>query len=138
MAKVREKMSLEYLMRMSVMAFAIFGVAFIAGALTPVAAEESYPWCVQADVLHCYYMTREQCEMTVDYHGFCVTNPEMPSQSNEAARGQDFKRFSHADMSTASNAGRAQISHSCRQKTPSAFCESRSTYPGQDRAGRSP
>jgi hypothetical protein len=57
MAKVRKKMSLKYFMRMRVMAFAIFGAVFVAGTATPAAAEESYPWCVQGGVLHCYYMT---------------------------------------------------------------------------------
>lgn len=79
-------MSFKYLVRMSVMAFGIFGAAFVAGRPTPGAAENSYPWCVQGEVLHCYYMTREQCEMTVDYHGFCVANPDVLSQSNKAAR----------------------------------------------------
>ena len=79
-------MSLKYFMRMSVIVFGLFGAAFVAGAPTPGAAEESYPWCVQGSVLRCYYMTREQCEMTVDYHGFCVANPEVSSRSNEAAR----------------------------------------------------
>jgi hypothetical protein len=37
---------------------------------------DSYPWCVQGSNLHCYYMNREQCEETVDYHGFCVPNPD--------------------------------------------------------------
>jgi hypothetical protein len=36
----------------------------------------SYPWCIQGSILRCYYMSREQCEQTVDYHGFCVANPE--------------------------------------------------------------
>ena len=40
-------------------------------------AEESYSWCAQGSLLHCYYMTREQCEQTVDYHGFCVPNPDV-------------------------------------------------------------
>lgn len=40
------------------------------------ASEQSYPWCAQGDTLHCYYMNREQCEQTVDYHGFCVANPD--------------------------------------------------------------
>jgi hypothetical protein len=41
-----------------------------------VADEPSYPWCVQGGMLRCYYMTHEQCEQTVDYHGFCVANPD--------------------------------------------------------------
>jgi Protein of unknown function (DUF3551) len=85
MAKVK-KMSLKYFTRMSVMAFGILGAESVAGTATPSAAEESYPWCVQGSVLHCYYMTREQCEMTVDYHGFCVANPDVLSQSDDTAR----------------------------------------------------
>src|SRR6202051_4997884 len=94
MAKVRKKMSLKYFMRIRVMAFGIFGAALVAGASTLGAAGESYPWCVQGEVLHCYYMTRDQCEMTVDYHGFCVANPDASSRSNEAPR-----RFPQAAMS---------------------------------------
>ena len=48
--------------------FAVPGVA--------AAQETSYPWCVQGGMLRCYYMNREQCEQTVDYHGFCVANPD--------------------------------------------------------------
>jgi hypothetical protein len=40
------------------------------------ANEQSYPWCTQGGTLHCYYMNRAQCEETVDYHGFCVANPD--------------------------------------------------------------
>jgi hypothetical protein len=54
------------------------GVAATAGGLPAAAkaSEQSYPWCTQGDTLHCYYKNREQCEQTVDYHGFCVANPE--------------------------------------------------------------
>src|SRR5271163_3107748 len=38
--------------------------------------EVPYSWCTQGSTLHCYYMNREQCEETVDYHGFCVANPD--------------------------------------------------------------
>jgi hypothetical protein len=34
--------------------------------------------------LQCYYMTREQCEEAVDYHGFCVANSNVPTLNNEA------------------------------------------------------
>jgi hypothetical protein len=60
----------------------IFGavtVALCAGRPTSALASESYPWCTQDETLHCYYMTREQCEETVDYHGFCVANPDIRS-----------------------------------------------------------
>jgi hypothetical protein len=86
MAKVRKKMSLKYFMRMRVMAFAIFGVAFVVGAPRPERRKSHIPGASKGGVLHCYYMTREQCEMTVDYHGFCVANSDLLSQSNEAAR----------------------------------------------------
>lgn len=48
--------------------------AFKVGGLT--ARAETYPWCTQGDALHCYYMNHQQCEESVDYHGFCVTNPD--------------------------------------------------------------
>jgi hypothetical protein len=56
-----------------VMTLGILGLAFVAGQPTSATAQQSYPWCAQGDnILHCYYMTREQCEAAVDYHGFCV------------------------------------------------------------------
>jgi hypothetical protein len=61
-----------------IMTFAL-GAALMAPLAVPSAAaaqETSYPWCVQGSVLRCYYMSRAQCEQTVDYHGFCVSNPE--------------------------------------------------------------
>jgi len=27
------------------------------------------------ETLQCYYATRDQCELTVNYRGFCVANP---------------------------------------------------------------
>jgi len=51
-------------------------IAPFVGQRAAVAQETSYPWCVQGSMLRCYYMSREQCEQTVDYHGFCVANPE--------------------------------------------------------------
>jgi hypothetical protein len=72
-------------MRLMIMAFSISG-AFVIGPLTSGAAQESYPWCTQGEILHCYYQTREQCELTVDYHGFCIANPEVSASStNESA-----------------------------------------------------
>jgi hypothetical protein len=56
--------------------FWILGLMLVVGQVTPATAEESYPWCVQGGSLHCYYLNREQCEQTVDYHGFCVANPD--------------------------------------------------------------
>jgi Protein of unknown function (DUF3551) len=60
----------------------ILTLALSVGLFAPLAVrsaaaqETSYPWCVQGGMLRCYYMSREQCEQTVDYHGFCVANPE--------------------------------------------------------------
>ena len=53
----------------------------------PAAAQEvSYPWCTEGSAFHCYYMNRQQCEETVDYHGFCVTNPDYRPQNDNARR----------------------------------------------------
>ena len=69
---------------LSAITFGILGVAVVAGQLTPAAAQ-SYPWCAQGDsIVHCYYMTREQCEMAVNYHGICIANSSAPTSINEA------------------------------------------------------
>ena len=44
------------------------------------AAGPSYPWCAQGSHYKCWYMTQEQCEEAVDYHGFCVTNPNVAGE----------------------------------------------------------
>jgi hypothetical protein len=70
-------MSLRYFARFVTM-FGAIGIILSASKPTSALAEELYPWCIQSDTLHCDYMTREQCEEAVDYHGFCVANPETP------------------------------------------------------------
>jgi hypothetical protein len=54
---------------------AVLGAALMASLQRPAKAEESFPWCVQGETPQCYYATRDQCELTVNYHGFCVANP---------------------------------------------------------------
>jgi len=67
------------------MTFGILGFAFVVGQPTSVTAEQSDPWCAQGDnILHCYYMSREQCEAAVNNHGFCVANSNVPILNNEA------------------------------------------------------
>jgi hypothetical protein len=78
--------------------FTIIGLvcAALAGEQpTPGTAQESYPWCTQGGELHCYYMTRDQCEQTVDYHGFCVPNPDVPPPTNEGARRRSYDQARH-------------------------------------------
>jgi hypothetical protein len=76
-----------------VMTLGILGLAFVAGQPTSATAQQSYPWCAQGDnILHCYYMTREQCEAAVDYHGFCVANSNAPTLNNEAPQPRLRKR----------------------------------------------
>ena len=66
------------------MTLGILGVAVVAGRPTSATAQ-SYPWCAQGDnIVHCYYMTREQCEAAVNYHGFCIANSSVPTPNNEA------------------------------------------------------
>ena len=79
-------MSLKSFIPPTVTAMMVFGAALTGGDPTPGMAEESYSWCTQGGLLHCYYMTREQCEQTVDYHGFCVPNPDVAPRTNEAVR----------------------------------------------------
>jgi hypothetical protein len=68
-------------MRLKLVAIGIVCAALAVERPTPGTAEESYPWCTQGSLLHCYYMTREQCEQTVDYRGFCVPNPDASRQN---------------------------------------------------------
>src|SRR6516162_9085499 len=69
------------------MTFGILGVAVVASQPTSATAQ-SYPWCAQGDnIVHCYYMTREQCEAAVNYHGFCIANSSVPTPNNEAPFG---------------------------------------------------
>lgn len=84
---------MKWFLRTIVMTFCI-GATFILAQPTSVAAEEFYPWCTQGEVLQCYYATREQCELTVDYRGFCVANPEMPPSPtrNFARRSRSVQR----------------------------------------------
>lgn len=64
---------------------AILGVVLAALAAGPASAADGdaidYPWCTQGSAIHCYYMNRDQCEEAVDYHGFCVPNPDSQASS---------------------------------------------------------
>lgn len=79
-------MSLKQFVRLTIVAFGIFGAALAIGTAVPAAAEPFYPWCSVGSAFHCYYMTREQCEEAVDYHGFCVTDPNVPRRYDNATR----------------------------------------------------
>jgi len=48
------------------------------------AQEQAYPWCTQGSAIHCYYMSLQQCEETVDFHGFCIRNPDFQGQTERA------------------------------------------------------
>ena len=74
----------KFFARLPVMRSGILGIAVVASQPTLATAEQSYPWCAQWDTLQCYYMTRQQCEEAVDYHGFCVANSNAPTLNNEA------------------------------------------------------
>ena len=78
-------MSLKYFVGLKLMPFEILGVALTTGQPTSVIAEESYPWCTEGETIQCYYMTREQCEEAVDYHGFCIANPNALTLNTNAA-----------------------------------------------------
>lgn len=80
-------MSPKHFIKLAIVTFGIFAAALGAGQSTPAAAQAvSYPWCTQGEVLHCYYSTRQQCEEEVDYHGFCVTNPDYSPPNNAPSR----------------------------------------------------
>jgi hypothetical protein len=86
--QINQSMIFKYLVRPATMTFAIFGVGLSLSTAAPAIAESpSYPWCAQGSIIRCWYMTREQCEETVDYHGFCVTDPNVPRRQGEKIRG---------------------------------------------------
>jgi hypothetical protein len=85
----KQIVSFKHLTQLAIVASALFGGAIALGTAAPAAAESpSYPWCVQASIYRCWYMTREQCEEAVDYHGFCVTDPNVPRRPGEKVRGE--------------------------------------------------
>jgi len=81
-------MSTKHLIRLTIMTCGILGAALAGGQPAPAAAQAvSYPWCTEGEEVHCYYMTQQQCEETVDYHGFCITNPDYsPGNGNPQRR----------------------------------------------------
>jgi hypothetical protein len=86
-------LSPKFFVRLPVKTFGVLAVALVAGQPTSVRAEQSYPWCAQGDnTLHCYYVTREQCEQAVDYHGFCVANSNVPTPNDEAPQQRVRRR----------------------------------------------
>jgi hypothetical protein len=80
-------MTLKHFVRSAIMAFVLFGVGMSLSTAPAVAESPSYPWCAQGSIIRCWYMTREQCEEAVNYHGFCVTDPNVPRRYGEQIRG---------------------------------------------------
>jgi hypothetical protein len=78
-------MSFKQLIAPAIMALGIGGAGLI-GAHPAAAQALSYPWCSQGEEIQCYYSTRQQCEEAVDYHGFCITNPDYSVPSNSGRR----------------------------------------------------
>jgi hypothetical protein len=84
-------MSNRYLLLSAITAFGIFGGALTLNQPTPASAQQlllPYPWCSVGERLHCDFTTREQCEESVDYHGFCQPNPEMPQNGQGSSRSR--------------------------------------------------
>jgi hypothetical protein len=80
-------MSAKFLIRLTIVTFGIFAPALRISRPTPAIAQaQSYPWCVSGENPQCYYMTRQQCEEEVDYHGFCVTNPDYRASDRSGQR----------------------------------------------------
>jgi hypothetical protein len=81
-------MPTKHLVQLATMLPVIFGVGMPLSTAAPAIAESpSYPWCAQGSIIRCWYMTREQCEEAVNYHGFCVTDPNVPRRYEEKIRG---------------------------------------------------
>ncbi len=80
-------MSFKQFVALSILGLGMGGGALIGEQATPAAAQDlSYPWCTEGSALHCYYTTRQQCEETVDYHGFCVANPDYRAPNDNTRR----------------------------------------------------
>ena len=90
--------------------FGAIGIILSASKPTSALAEELYPWCIQSDTLHCDYMTREQCEEAVDYHGFCVPLTDRDDLVRSLARnayqvGNSIRRQCQNDVVPSSEQG---------------------------------
>ncbi|HEY2534670.1 MAG TPA: hypothetical protein VGJ20_43315 [Xanthobacteraceae bacterium] len=80
---------MRHAVRSVIIASGMFGVALALATARPAAAQSpSYPWCASGSVYRCWYMTREQCEEAVHWHGFCVTDPNVPRHYGEKIRGE--------------------------------------------------
>ena len=74
-------MSAKHIKQLALLVLGILGTALAAGQPTPLTAQTlPYPWCSVGESVHCDFDTLAQCEETVDYHGFCVRNPDLPAQ----------------------------------------------------------
>jgi hypothetical protein len=93
---VARNMSAKHVKQLIIAAVGILAAALWAGQTTPLAAQTltlPYPWCALGESLHCDFSTLQQCEETVDYHGFCERNPDMPAQQtpqNNNARRRTY------------------------------------------------
>jgi hypothetical protein len=83
--QMTQKTPLGYFHRAIIMAAGILSAGLIVSLPAPAQAK-SYPWCARYENLQCYYITREQCEETVDYHGFCEMNPDYQASNSAAPR----------------------------------------------------
>ena len=81
---------LGFLLLRGLAVLAFLGTAFVASLQRPARAEGSFPWCVQGETLQCYYATRDQCELTVNYHGFCVANPNALQQTHSPRQQRSY------------------------------------------------
>jgi len=79
-------MSRKHFLQAAIVTLSISGAAFAVGRPVPAAADVSYPWCTQDEEIHCYYSSRQQCEEEVDYHGFCISNPDYSPSSRAPSR----------------------------------------------------
>jgi hypothetical protein len=87
----KQFMSKKYLLLSAITAFGISGAVLTLSQPIPASAQQlllPYPWCSVGERLHCDFMTREQCEESVDYHGFCQPNPEMPQNAPGGPRSR--------------------------------------------------
>jgi len=82
-------MSLKTFWQPTILAFGISAAALLwAAQPAPAAARDDlpYPWCAVKGDPECIFMTFQQCEESVNWHGLCETNPYLAQPDNEATR----------------------------------------------------
>jgi hypothetical protein len=84
---IKQRTAAKPFPRLIIATLGLFAVTLGVGRPLPARAQESpYPWCAVKDDPECIYMTFQQCEESVDWHGICENNPNLPPPRDEAPK----------------------------------------------------